>query len=173
MNAEQTPSDDQMHEMPTDMPSEEEIRARLEEELKRISVRDVLLQSAVTLVNLGGQRLGLSPTSRDSRDLEESRIAIEALRALVPLLEQQDAEEVRPLRDALAQLQMAYAHEAQSAGADGEADAEGGGPAPSPPGQGRPAAAPQPDARQTGTGTGTGRRPSPRGGLWVPPGSDG
>ncbi len=150
------------------MPSEEEIRARLEEELKRISVRDVLLQSAVTLVNLGGQRLGLSATSRDSRNLEESRIAIEALRALVPLLEQQDAEEVRPLRDALAQLQMAYAHEAQSAGADRDPGAEDGGPAP-PPGQGRPEAAPDPGARQAGAG----RRPSPRGGLWVPPGSDG
>jgi hypothetical protein len=165
VNAEQTPGEEMPNE---EMPSEEEIRARLEEELKKISVRDVLLQSAVTLVNLGGQRLGLSPTSRDARNLEESRIAIEALRALVPLLEEQNAEEVRPLRDALAQLQMAYAHEVQSAGAEGDTDAEGGGPVPPPPGQGRPAAEPQPGARQTGTG----RRPSPRGGLWVPPGSD-
>ena len=38
--------------------SEEELRAQLEEELRRITVRDVLLQTVVSLVNLGGQRLG-------------------------------------------------------------------------------------------------------------------
>ena len=149
------------------MPSEEEIRARLEEELKRVSVRDVLLQSAVTLLNLGGQRLGLTPNSRDSRNLDDTRVVIEALRALVPLLEEQNAEEVRPLRDALAQLQMAYAHEAQAAGAAGETAQQGQ--TPPPPGQGRPAAGPPAGEGQPGGG----RRPPSRGGLWVPGGGDG
>ncbi len=89
--------------------SEEELRAQLEEELRRITVRDVLLQTIVSLVNLGGQRLGLAPGAEDMRDLEQVRLAIEGVRALLPLVEEQDAEQVRPIRDALSQLQMAYA----------------------------------------------------------------
>ena len=89
--------------------SEEELRAQLEEELRRITVRDVLLQTIVSLVNLGGQRLGLAPGAEDMRDLDQARLAIEGVRALLPLLEEQDAEQVRPIRDALSQLQMAYA----------------------------------------------------------------
>ena len=89
--------------------SEEEMRARLEEELRRITVPDVLLQTIVSLVNLGGQRLGLTPDTEDMRDLEQARLAIEGVRALLPILEELDAEQMRPVRDALSQLQMAYA----------------------------------------------------------------
>ena len=41
-------------------PSEEELRAALEEQMKKITVEDVLLQTVVTLVNLAGRRLGLA-----------------------------------------------------------------------------------------------------------------
>jgi hypothetical protein len=136
-------------------PSEEEIRARLEEELRKITVRDVLLQTAVTLVNLGGQRLGLTEQTRDVRDLGQARTAIEAVRALLPLLEQEGADAVRPIRDALAQLQMAYAREAGSAGEPAQAGEEETG-----------------AQRPTG-GEQEGREPQskPTGRLWVPPGS--
>ena len=60
------------------------MRARLEEELRRITVPDVLLQTIVSLVNLGGQRLGLTPDTEDMRDLEQARLAIEGVRALLP-----------------------------------------------------------------------------------------
>jgi hypothetical protein len=146
-------------------PSEEELRARLEEELRKVTVRDVLLQTVVSLVNLSGQRLGLTPDMRDLRDLDQARLGIEAVRALLPLVEQENPEQVRPVRDALAQLQMAYAQEAGAAGQPpsgeptGEPEAERGrGPAEGaaePPGQ-----APAP---------GQARRSSGR--LWVPPGS--
>ena len=91
--------------------NEEELRARLEEELKRITVRDVLVQTVVTLINLGGQRLGLSETSKEASDPEQTRVAIEAVRSLLPLLEAEEGgpEQIAPVRDALAQLQMAYA----------------------------------------------------------------
>lgn len=131
------------HEHP--QPSEEELRAQLEEELRRITVRDVLLQTVVSLVNLGGQRLGLAPGAEDMRDLDQARLAIEGVRALLPLVEQQDAEQVRPVRDALSQLQLAYA---QIAGEAGGAPPEPG------PGEQPP---PQPER--------------PGGGLWTPPGS--
>jgi hypothetical protein len=139
-------------------PSEEELRAQLEEELRRITVRDVLLQTIVSLVNLGGQRLGLAPGSEDMRDLDQARLAIEGVRALLPLVEEQDAEQVRPVRDALSQLQLAYA---QLAGESGGGPSGEGGSAP-PGGRGGPSPDPPGPAPQ---------RPPDRGGLWVPPGS--
>jgi hypothetical protein len=139
---------------PDDQLSEEELRTRLEEELKRITVRDVLLQTVVSLVNLGGQRLGLGEGGEELRDLEQVRMAIEGVRALLPLLEQENPEQVRPIRDALSQLQMVYAREA--------------GAGPPPPG-GAPGAGGTPESGPPEPG------PDPRrgrqGGLWVPPGS--
>jgi hypothetical protein len=135
------------HEHPEQQLSEEELRARLEEEMKRITVRDVLLQTVVTLVNLGGQRLGLGEGGADMRDLEQARMAIEGVRAMLPLLEQENPEQVRPVRDALSHLQMVYAREA------------GGGAEP-PAAPEAPGAAPEREPR----GEGPSR-------LWVPPGT--
>jgi hypothetical protein len=90
-------------------PNEEQLRARLEEELKKVTVDDVLLQTAVSLVNLGGRKAGLAPGTEGERDLAQVQTAIDGVQALLPLLERGEREEVRPIRDALAQLQMAYA----------------------------------------------------------------
>jgi hypothetical protein len=90
--------------------SPEEIAA-LEAEMERLTVDDVLLQTAITLVNLGARKAGLAgpPGEQEpKRDLEQTRDAIEAARAIVPLLEQRHPQEVAPLKDALSQLQMAY-----------------------------------------------------------------
>jgi hypothetical protein len=65
-------------------------------------------------LNIGGRRLGLAPGSEGQRDLEQVRDAIDGVRALMPILERRMPAELRPLRDALAQLQMAYAREAAS-----------------------------------------------------------
>lgn len=102
---------------------EEQLRAQLEEEMKRITVDDLLVQSVVSLVNLAGRKAGLAPGTEDERDLAQVKTAIEAVSALLPLLERENAEAVRPIRDALAQLQMAYARESQAAGEPGEAPA--------------------------------------------------
>jgi hypothetical protein len=98
-DAEQTPQ----------QPSEEELRAALEEELKRLRVSDVLIQTIVTLINLGGRRLGLAPGSEDQVDLAQAREAIESVRALLPIVEASEGESLAPVKDALSQLQMAYA----------------------------------------------------------------
>ena len=143
--------------------TEEEMRARLEEELRRITVHDVLLQTVVSLVNLGGQRLGLSADTEDMRDLDQARVAIEGVRALLPLLEEQHAEQVRPVRDALSQLQMAYAQVSRESQGGAPGQEEGVEQAP-----GGPAAGPgpsEPAARKP-------PKPGDPGGLWVPPGSD-
>ena len=103
-------------------PSEEEIRA-LEAEMEKLTVDDVLLQTAITLVNLGARKAGLAAPPGEQepkRDLAQTRDAIEAARAIVPLLEQRHPEEVAPLKNALSQLQMAFVQ--LSGGAPTEAE---------------------------------------------------
>src|ERR671926_463746 len=73
-------------------PSEEELRARLEEEIKRVRVQDVLLQTVVTLVNLAGRRL----TVAEEKDLEQARMGIDGVRALLPLCPEDQVGPVRP-----------------------------------------------------------------------------
>jgi hypothetical protein len=86
-------------------PSEEEIRA-LEAELEKLTVDDVLLQTVVTLLNLGARKAGLAEGS--TADLPQVKMAVDAARALLPLLEPEHGEQLAPVRDALSRLQMAY-----------------------------------------------------------------
>jgi hypothetical protein len=86
-------------------PSEEEIRA-LEAEMEKLTVDDVLLQTVVTLINLGARKAGLAEGSE--ADLPQVKRAIDASRALLPLLEPEHGEHLGPVRDALSRLQMAY-----------------------------------------------------------------
>ena len=119
-----------------EQPSEEEMRAAYEAELNRITSSEMMLQTAVSLINIAGRRLGLtapggapgdsSPPAE--RDLEQVRDAIDGVRALLPILERRMPRELGPLRDAIAQLQMAYAREAQSANDAGSATASSSSP---------------------------------------------
>jgi hypothetical protein len=139
-------------------PDEAELRAALEEQMRRITVQDVLIQTVVTLINLGGRRLGLAgpPEQAGEKDLEQARLAIEGARALVPLLPQED---LGPVRDALAQLQVAYVQESQAAEGSGQgAKDEGQTEAPAPESSGQPAAE---DAD----------RAKARSKIWTPPGA--
>jgi hypothetical protein len=105
----QEPQQPQQGEGQEGQPSEEELRAALEEQMRRITVQDVLLQTVVTLINLSGRRL----TVEDEKDLEQARLGIEAVRALLPLCPE---DQVEPVREALSQLQMIFAREAQGSG---------------------------------------------------------
>jgi hypothetical protein len=126
---------------------EEELRRRLEEELRKLRVEDVLLQSVVSLINLTSRRIA----KPDEKDLDQARLGIDAIRALVGLLPDEAADQVR---QALSELQVAYASEAGGGGAapGSEGAAEGAEPAKEPPEE-RPKGAPE------------GERPS---GLWTP-----
>jgi hypothetical protein len=153
--------------------SEDELRAAYEAELSRITSTDVMLQAAVSLLNLGGRRLGPiggAPAGAgdgpagEKRDLEQVRDAIDGVRALLSVLERRLSKELGPLRDALSQLQMAYAREAQAAAAAGQGEAAGG-PAPGP-GQERSGEEGESSAeRQAQRGPGPAEA---SGKLWVP-----
>jgi hypothetical protein len=97
---------------PPRQPTEEELRAAYEAEIKKLRVEDVLIQTVVSLVNLGGRKAGLAPGTEDERDPEQLRQAIEATRALLPMVEQQLGPDANQVRNALSQLQMAYARAA-------------------------------------------------------------
>jgi hypothetical protein len=103
-------------------PSEDELRAAYEAELNRITSAEMIIQTTVSLINIAGRRLGLAPAAggdpsaaqESERDLEQVRDAIDGASALMPILERRMPGELAPLRDAIAQLQVAYAREAQS-----------------------------------------------------------
>ena len=86
----------------SELPTEEELR----EALDRVGVADVLLQALTATASLGFRRV-----SPDARDLAQARLAIEALRALEPVLREGGADEalVRDLEQARMNLQLAYA----------------------------------------------------------------
>lgn len=78
-------------------------QAAAEQLLKQLKVSDVLLGSLASLVQVGYAKLGEGET-------EQTRLAIEALRAVLPVLEGAAPDEaVRDLRQATANLQLAYA----------------------------------------------------------------
>jgi hypothetical protein len=111
-------------------PSEAELRAAYEAELSRITSAEVMLQSAVSLLNIGSRRLGANaartgggpgaPTTVE-RDLEQVSDAIDGVRALLGVLERRLPDELGPLRDALSQLQIAYSREAQAGAGEARA----------------------------------------------------
>jgi hypothetical protein len=89
-------------------PTEEELRA-YEAQLKLIRVDDVIVQTVVSLVNLGGRKAGLAPGTEDERDFAQVRQAIEGVRVLLPLVEAELGPDAARIREAVSQLQMVYA----------------------------------------------------------------
>jgi len=94
-------------EQPPQQPSEDEqeLVEQLQAELSRLKVSDLLVQTVYTVSSLGYHRL-----SGEHRDLDQARLAIEALKALLPVLDGAVAEEVvRDFGQVLANMQLAYA----------------------------------------------------------------
>ena len=94
-------------EQPPEQPpeSEQELVEQLQEELSRLKVSDLLVQTVYTISSLAYRKL-----SEEDRDLDQARLAIEALRALVPTLEGSVPDEiVRDFKQVTANLQLAYA----------------------------------------------------------------
>src|SRR5436305_15245881 len=108
-------------------PSEEELRAAYEAEVKKIRVEHVVLENVVTLANLGMRRTGIAPGTESERDPDQVRLAIDSITALLPMVEQTAPQQVGPIRDALSQLQLAYVRIAGAAAAPGGARSGGGG----------------------------------------------
>ena len=149
-------------------PTEDELRAAYEQQLKQIRVEDVLVQTVLSLINLGSLRAGLVPGNESEADPQQLRQAVDAVRALLPQVEALLGPDARQIRDAVSRLQMEYA---RMAGAGGAAGPEG---QPAPEG----GAAPEGDAAPEGEAASEGGQQAPQpegpgpaqssGRLWVP-----
>ncbi len=133
--------------------SEEEMRAAYEAELKSLRVEDLVAQTIVSLLNLGARKAALLPDTEDEADPVQLGVAIEGIRRLLPLVEPAMGENAASIKDALAQLQVAFT---RIAGEQGLATATDGEPpgddAPAAPAQGEPASPAE----------------KPSSGLWTP-----
>jgi len=103
--------------------TDEERAALLKEQLKRLRVIDVVYDMMVQLVQLGYQKLGLTEETRELRDLDDARVAVEALRRLIEVAEAEADSDVASLRATLAQMQLSFARAAQETGAPSEGGA--------------------------------------------------
>ena len=140
-------------------PTEEELRAAYEAELKALRVEEVVAQTVVSLLNLGARKAGLLPGSEDEADAGQVALAVESVRRLLPLIEPALGENASQIKDALSQLQVAYA---KLAGEEGGEGGDGGG---------------EPGGEAEGGESGPGGGSGPAGpgpatggdsGLWVP-----
>lgn len=142
---------------PQRQPSEEEMQAALQEELKKVRVEQVVLESSLSILNVAIMRAGMMPGTEAERDLDQVRVGIEGVRALLPLVELiAGPEQARPIKDALSQLQLVYVQASEQEGgqvAPGAAPGPGAG------------AAPQPPERRADDGPGSAQS---SGRLWVP-----
>jgi hypothetical protein len=148
--------------------SEEELRAAYEAQMARIRVEHVLFDQVSMLVDLGMRRTGLAPGTEQERDPDQVRLAIDGVKAMIPLIEQFAADQVPAIKQAVSQLQLAYV---RAGGTPPPGDAPAAAAT-----QGQPAAAagapqapgepPAPEAEPTKPGE---PGPAQRSGkLWVP-----
>jgi Domain of unknown function (DUF1844) len=121
---------------------------QLREQLASVSAGDVVAEAALSLIALAYVRLGIPPEQHARfRDLDAARLLVDALGGMLAATEGRLGGPEPSLREALANLRMAFADAAQDAG--------GGGPRTPPETQ------TQPEAEDPGIL----RPPS---GLWVP-----
>ena len=105
---------------PEEQLEQEAIARELAEEFRKLKVEDVVVNTLVHVSSIGYRRLGLTEDSAGERDLPQTALAIETMRALVPVLEGFLPQElVAGFEEQIANLQLAYAKAVKEPGADG------------------------------------------------------
>src|ERR1700733_14543850 len=151
-------------------PTEEELRAASEPELKRLRVEHVLLDNVGALANLGMRRTGLAPGTEGERDPDQVRVAGVSIRAPLPVLQGGAPTQRGAILDAVSQLQLAFVRIGGHAPAPAGAAGGEGPPAQAPPTQG-PAGQLRPDQPPTEAEAPKPGEPGPAqrsGRLWIP-----
>jgi hypothetical protein len=109
-----------------ELSKEELSKEELLEHVRRMKVSDLLLSMLPTVAQLGYAKL-----DPEGRDLEQAKLAIDSLRALVPVLEESVPDEVvNDFKQVTSNLQLAYAKAADEelgAGPDDGGEREPGG----------------------------------------------
>ncbi len=103
----------------SDPQGDAEAAEALAEALRTLRVEDVLVQTLVTVSTIGYRSLGVTEETNEAPDLEQTRLAIETMRALTPVLAQVVPPElIRDFEASVASLQLAYAKAASDAEPD-------------------------------------------------------
>jgi hypothetical protein len=106
---------------PEDDLDQEAIARELAEELRKLRVEDVLVNTLVHVSSIGYRRLGLTEDSQEESDLGQTALAIETMQALVPVLKDfLPVELVAGFEEQIANLQLAYAKAAKDSDAGGD-----------------------------------------------------
>jgi hypothetical protein len=95
---------------PEGQPSQEEMMAAYEEQMRNIRVEEVLVQALASIIELGGRRGGLAGPAEEAGapDADQLGLAIEVIRALQPLAAPLLGPNASQVEQALSQLQLAY-----------------------------------------------------------------
>jgi hypothetical protein len=123
--------------------AEQNVQEAAAEFMRTVPVQDVIVSMVQTVFDVGYRRTGLVGGGGE-RDLAQTALAIETVRALLPVLERVlEPASMTALRSALSELQLAYAEAAKEpeatepAGPDAaraaEGEAPGGAPGQEPP----------------------------------------
>lgn len=112
---------------------ERDVQEAAAEFMRTVPVQDVVVSMVQTVFDVGYRRTGLVGGGGE-RDLAQTALAIETVRALMPVLERVlEPASMTALRSALSELQLAYADAAKEpASADEPRAAEGDAPAEAP-----------------------------------------
>jgi Domain of unknown function (DUF1844) len=106
---------------PEDEAAREQLR-QLREQLAATPVSDIIANHAIGLWELA--LLHLSPDEGSEPDLDQARLAIDGVAALVEGLDERLGRHQEPLREALAQLRLAFVEVSRRVEAGGEAGGE-------------------------------------------------
>jgi len=117
--------------------AEQDVQEAAAEFMRTVPVQDVIVSMVQTVFDVGYRRTGLVGGGGE-RDLAQTALAIETVRALLPVLERVlEPASMTALRSALSELQLAYAdatkEPAGEAAGPAEPAAPGSEPPPAPP----------------------------------------
>jgi hypothetical protein len=109
----------------TQAQTDEERARAVREQLKSVHAFDLAYEMAISLVSFGYQKMGLTDETRELRDLDDARLAIELLRAVADTVDrQQTGAPTADLHATLAQMQLSYVRAVEAVGAPAAAGPE-------------------------------------------------
>ncbi len=97
---------------------DEELMERLQEEIRSLPVADHVLYMMHSLSALAVGRMGLAPEAKGDPDLEQARLAIDAFKALLGVVERARPDQAAAHREILSQLQMAFVGVSEGGGTE-------------------------------------------------------
>jgi len=90
-------------------PTDEELIKQIRDEFSKLTVKDFLSQNLITLSTLAHQKMGIPAANKQSADLDQAKLAIDAYSALLKVLDEQlGSEERDALREILSKLQIEF-----------------------------------------------------------------